>query len=47
MCGEADLDDPALKERVANLKAIRDQAQADATFVRSRNGSRSLTVITL
>ena len=26
----ADLDDPALKERVASLKAIRDQAQADA-----------------
>ena len=29
--GVADLDDPALKERVASLKAIRDQAQADAT----------------
>src|SRR5271168_903085 len=28
--GVADLDDPALKERVASLKAIRDQAQADA-----------------
>ena len=28
--GVADLDDPALKERVAKLKAIRDQAQADA-----------------
>ena len=28
--GIADLDDPVLKERVANLKAIRDQAQADA-----------------
>jgi site-specific DNA recombinase len=26
----ADLDDPALKERIADLKAIRDQAQADA-----------------
>jgi hypothetical protein len=26
----ADLDDPALKERVASLRAIRDQAQADA-----------------
>ena len=26
----ADLDDPALKERIAGLKAIRDQAQADA-----------------
>ena len=29
--GVADLDDPALKERVAELKATRDQAQADAT----------------
>jgi DNA invertase Pin-like site-specific DNA recombinase len=29
--GVADLDDPALKERVTSLKAIRDQAQADAT----------------
>ncbi len=28
--GVADLDDPALKEHVASLKAIRDQAQADA-----------------
>ncbi len=28
--GVADLDDPALKERIAGLKAIRDQAQADA-----------------
>jgi site-specific DNA recombinase len=28
--GIADLDDPALKERIAGLKAIRDQAQADA-----------------
>jgi site-specific DNA recombinase len=28
--GVADLDDPALKERVASLKAIRDQAQTDA-----------------
>lgn len=30
--GIADLDDPALKERIASLKAIRDQAQADAAF---------------
>ena len=29
--GVADLDDPALKERIAGLKAIRDQAQADAS----------------
>ncbi|HTT99743.1 MAG TPA: zinc ribbon domain-containing protein, partial [Rhizomicrobium sp.] len=28
--GVADLDDPALKERIASLTAIRDQAQADA-----------------
>ena len=28
--GVADLDDPALRERVVSLKAIRDQAQADA-----------------
>ncbi len=28
--GIADLNDPALKERVASLKAIRDQAQVDA-----------------
>ena len=28
--GVADLGDPALKERIAGLKAIRDQAQADA-----------------
>jgi hypothetical protein len=28
--GVADLDDPALKERVASLKPIRDQARADA-----------------
>jgi hypothetical protein len=28
--GVADLDDPALKDRVDGLKAIRDQAKADA-----------------
>jgi hypothetical protein len=28
--GVADLGHPALKERIATLKAIRDQAQADA-----------------
>ena len=28
--GVADLQDPALKERIASLKALRDQAQADA-----------------
>ncbi|WP_165823619.1 hypothetical protein [Metarhizobium album] len=28
--GVADLDDPALKERIVGLKVIRDQARADA-----------------
>ncbi|KAK0359804.1 hypothetical protein LTR94_029823, partial [Friedmanniomyces endolithicus] len=28
--GVADLDDPALKERIAGLKVLRDQARADA-----------------
>jgi hypothetical protein len=31
--GVADLDDPSLKERIAGLKAIRDQAQADVERV--------------
>jgi site-specific DNA recombinase len=31
--GIADLDDPALKDRIARLKTIRDQAQADAQRV--------------
>ena len=29
-CGVADLDDPALKDRIVGLKATRDQARADA-----------------
>ena len=33
--GVADLDDPALKERVAGLKAIRDQAHAEAEHGRA------------
>ena len=33
--GVADLNDPALKERVAGLKAIRDQAQAEAEHGRA------------
>ena len=44
--GVADLDDPALKERVANLKAIRDQAQADAAravAMLETSGQRSIT----
>lgn len=28
--GVADIDDPALKDRIGGLKAIRDQAKADA-----------------
>ncbi len=36
--GVADLDDPALKERVASLKTIRDQARADADACRSDAG---------
>ena len=30
MAGVADLGDPVLKEQIVSLKAIRDQAQADA-----------------
>ena len=38
--GVADLDDPALKERIAGLKAIRDQAQADAERAQAMAGKR-------
>jgi len=43
--GDADLGDPALKERVANLKAIRDQAQADAnrTAAMLESSGRAIT----
>jgi site-specific DNA recombinase len=44
--GVADLDDPALKERVASLKAIRDQAQADAARAAAMleaSGQQSIT----
>ena len=37
--GVADLDDPALKERITGLKAIRDQAQADADRAQALAGS--------
>ncbi len=37
--GVADLDDPALKERVVSLKAIRDQTQADAERATAMLGS--------
>ncbi len=45
--GVADLDDPALKERIAGLKAIRDQAKADAeraqAMLRKRQASKAIT----
>ncbi len=44
--GVADLNDPALKERVASLKAIRDQAQADAARAAAMlesSGQQSIT----
>lgn len=34
--GVADPDDPALKERIAGLKAMREQAQADADRAHAR-----------
>jgi site-specific DNA recombinase len=40
--GVADLDDPALKERIASLKAIRDQAQADAARA-ATSGQQAIT----
>jgi site-specific DNA recombinase len=44
--GVADLDDPALKERIAGLKAIRDQAQADAERAQTMFESSSQQAIT-
>jgi hypothetical protein len=44
--GVADLDDPALKERIAGLKAIRDQAQADAQRPQAMVESSSQRAIT-
>jgi len=44
--GVADLDDPALKERIASLKAIRDQAQADAVraaAMRETSGQQAIS----
>jgi len=43
--GVADLDDPALKVRIASLKAIRDQAQADAAraAMLEDSGQRAIT----
>ncbi len=44
--GVADLDDPALKERIAGLKAIRDQAQADAERAQAMTESSSQQAVT-
>jgi site-specific DNA recombinase len=44
--GVADLHDPALKERVASLKAIRDQAQADAARAAAMLDASAQQVIT-
>ena len=44
--GVADLDDPALKERIAGLKAIRDQAQADADRAQAMAESAGQQAIT-
>ena len=44
--GVADLDDPALKERIAGLKAVRDQAQADserAQVMLESSGQQTIT----
>ena len=44
--GIADLEDPALRERIASLKAIRDQAQADAeraTAMLESSGQQAIT----
>ena len=44
--GVADLDDPALKDRIAGLKATRDQAQADAERAPAMLESSGLQAIT-
>ncbi|MBY0324666.1 MAG: recombinase family protein [Reyranella sp.] len=44
--GVADLTDPALKERIAGLKAIRDQARADADRVQAVTESSGRQTIT-
>ena len=44
--GVADLDDPALKDRIAGLKAIRDQAQADADRAQAMAGKPGQQTIT-
>ena len=44
--GVAALDDMGLKDRIANLKAIRDQAAADAERIRARLGSSGHRAVT-
>lgn len=44
--GVADLNDPALKERIASLKAIRDQAQADVERAQAMTESSSQQAVT-
>ena len=44
--GIADLDDPALKDRIASLKAIRDQARTDAERAAAMLKSSSQQAIT-
>jgi hypothetical protein len=44
--GDADLDDPALKDRIAGLKATRDQAQADALRARAMLESATHQAVT-
>jgi hypothetical protein len=44
--GVADLDDPALKDRIAGLKSIRDQAQADADRAQAMAESAGQQAIT-
>ncbi|WP_235912013.1 hypothetical protein [Mesorhizobium xinjiangense] len=44
--GVANLDDPALKERIAGLKALRDQAQSDADRIEAALGSAGNQVVT-
>ncbi len=44
--GVANLDDPALKERIAALKALRDQAQSDADRIQAALDSIGNQVVT-
>ena len=44
--GVADLQDPALKERIASLKALRDQAQADAERAQAVTDNADRQIVT-